>query len=275
MLNRHRDCGPRRSARRRTVGVRNRRAGRDSRGGRRGGDCRVRAVVAAGFGLVAADRAERAHLFLRARIAAAGHGRLDEVNGHLPAGDIQEVDRWGDRVFVAGVPGSGRRLPLRAAGAPAQADRQGRNPMMSSVPSRRPHRGSAWSLARSRDRDDRAPRRWYDGGRVGSRAGRRRVFAVAMVLGVAVFAVVLLDLAGFDHRLAGAAIAVLTCDVFASWVLIARANRGSSRRLRRTPAPDQGVPSRELPRAEPVQSGVDRQAPVSRVQTGSGTLAGR
>ena len=50
---------------------------------------------------------------------------------------------------------------------------------------------------------------------------------------MAVVAVVLLDLAGFDHRLAAGAIAVLTCDVFAGWVLIARANRGTSRPLRR------------------------------------------
>jgi hypothetical protein len=52
-----------------------------------------------------------------------------------------------------------------------------------------------------------------------------------MVLVVAVVVFVLLDLAGFGYRLVAAAIAVLTCDVFASWVLIARANRGWSRRL--------------------------------------------
>ena len=106
--------------------------------------------------------------------------------------------------------------------------------MTSSIRSSHPHRGSAWSLARSDHRNDRSPRRrWHDAWRVGNPPRRRRVLAVATVLGMAVVAVVLLDLAGFDHRLAAGAIAVLTCDVFASWVLIARANRGSSRRPHR------------------------------------------
>jgi hypothetical protein len=104
--------------------------------------------------------------------------------------------------------------------------------MTSSVRSRHPHGASAWSLARSCERNDRSPgRRWHDAARGGSRPRRRRVLTGAMVLVVAVVVFVLLDLAGFDHRLVAAAIAVLTCDVFASWVLIARANRGWSRRL--------------------------------------------
>jgi hypothetical protein len=56
---------------------------------------------------------------------------------------------------------------------------------------------------------------------------------VVAVLVLAVLAAGLLDLAGFDRRVAGGAIAVLTCDVFASWFVIARANRAPSRRLHR------------------------------------------
>ena len=106
--------------------------------------------------------------------------------------------------------------------------------MTSSIRSPHPHGASVWSLARARNRNDQSPRRRrHDARRLGSSLGRRRALTAATVLVVAVLAVVLLDLAGFDHRLAAGAIAVLTCDVFASWVLIARANRGSSRRPRR------------------------------------------
>jgi len=56
------------------------------------------------------------------------------------------------------------------------------------------------------------------------------------VLVLAVLAVLLLDAVGFDHRVVTASVAVLTGDVYASWFLIARASRGSSRRVTRARA---------------------------------------
>jgi len=59
---------------------------------------------------------------------------------------------------------------------------------------------------------------------------------VLTVLVLAVLAVLLLEAAGFDHRVATASIALLTVDVFASWFVIARAGRGPSRRVTRARA---------------------------------------
>jgi hypothetical protein len=62
---------------------------------------------------------------------------------------------------------------------------------------------------------------------------RRRVIGVATVLALSVVAVVLLDAAGFDRRVAAGSIAVLACNVFASWSLITKASHGSRRRITR------------------------------------------
>jgi len=51
------------------------------------------------------------------------------------------------------------------------------------------------------------------------------------VLVLGAVTVLLLESAGFDQRVAAGSIAVLTADVFASWFLIARASRGSPRRV--------------------------------------------
>jgi Flp pilus assembly protein TadB len=66
---------------------------------------------------------------------------------------------------------------------------------------------------------------------------RRRVSGVIAVLVLALVAVVLLDAAGFDQRVAAASITVLACDVFASWSLITKASHGSRRRMTRARPP--------------------------------------
>jgi hypothetical protein len=66
---------------------------------------------------------------------------------------------------------------------------------------------------------------------------RRRVVGVIAVLVLSVVAVVLLDAAGFDPRVAAASIGVLACNVFASWSLITQASHGSRRRVPRARPP--------------------------------------
>jgi len=86
------------------------------------------------------------------------------------------------------------------------------------------------SAAQLHQGHDRSRQARHDGRRIVGRHGTRRVIAVVAVFVLVALAVLLLDAAGFDHRVAAASIAVLTGDVFASWFLIARASRGSSRR---------------------------------------------
>jgi hypothetical protein len=62
------------------------------------------------------------------------------------------------------------------------------------------------------------------------RRGFRRAGVVLAVLGLAVLVVWLLEMAGFDRRLAAVAVGIFTTDLFASWLFIARANRGQRRR---------------------------------------------
>jgi hypothetical protein len=132
--------------------------------------------------------------------------------------------------------------------------------MTSSVHSGHAHRGGTASLARLRDGNGRSRHARYARARVTGRHGPRRVVAVAAVLVLAVLAAGLLDLAGFDRRVAGDAIAVLTCDVFASWFVIARANRAPSRRLHRA-RHDQTAPVAEGPLPHSVTEAL-RAAPL-------------
>jgi Flp pilus assembly protein TadB len=66
---------------------------------------------------------------------------------------------------------------------------------------------------------------------------RRRVIGVIAVLVLSVVAVVLLDAAGFNPRVAAASIGILACNVFASWSLITQASHGSRRRVPRARPP--------------------------------------
>jgi hypothetical protein len=98
--------------------------------------------------------------------------------------------------------------------------------MTRSVDTRHPNHITTGSLARMRDGHDRSRHARHHRSYVMGRRTTRRVIATAAVLALAVLAVLLLDAAGFDHRVATGSIAVLTGDVFASWLLIVRANRG-------------------------------------------------
>jgi hypothetical protein len=102
--------------------------------------------------------------------------------------------------------------------------------MTGSIRAHQAHRGTSRALTRVYDRHQRSRHARADPSRVQARHGTRRAIAIAAVLALAVLAARLLDAAGFDHRVAAASIAVLTADLFTSWFLIARANRGSSQR---------------------------------------------
>jgi hypothetical protein len=116
-------------------------------------------------------------------------------------------------------------------------DRPGGTPMTGSIRAHQPHRGTTGALSRVCDRPQRSRHAPADPSRIQARHGTRRAIATAAVLALAVFAVGLLDAAGFDHRVAAASIAVLAGDLFTSWFLIARANRGSSQRPTRRAHP--------------------------------------
>src|SRR4051812_23554151 len=106
--------------------------------------------------------------------------------------------------------------------------------MTSSIGARNRNRVDAW--ARLRDPRDQSRQVTPSRGRRASGHATRRLVAVAVVLTAAVVAVLLLEAAGFDPRVAAASIAVFTGDLFVSWILIARAGRGSPRRRTRARA---------------------------------------
>jgi hypothetical protein len=58
----------------------------------------------------------------------------------------------------------------------------------------------------------------------------RRLLGVVVIVEVAILAVRLLYTAGFNGRLASAAMTLLAANVLASWFIIAHANRGRRQR---------------------------------------------